>query len=85
MAEDVLSEDEEGIGFLPMIQHDPPEHTRVRSLFAKAFTPKRIADMEDEINELARDLTEELYKKHEAGQPLDLVNDFASPLPVFVM
>lgn len=85
MAEDVLSEDEEGIGFLPMIQHDPPEHTRVRSLFAKAFTPKRIADMEGQINDLARDLTEELYKKHEAGQPLDLVNDFASPLPVFVI
>ena len=73
------------MGFLPLIQHDPPEHTRIRSLFAKAFTPKRIAEMEPAVVEIAKNLMDELHQKIRNGEALDLVDDFASPLPVYVI
>lgn len=79
------STDNGGMGFLPMIQHDPPEHSRVRSLFAKAFTPKRITEMEPAIVEIAKNLMDELHQKVRNGEALDLVDDFASPLPVYVI
>lgn len=85
MAKSVDSEENAGIGFLPMIQNDPPEHGRLRALFAKAFTPKRIATMEPEIYALARELVEDLRNKNRQGEALDLVRDFASPLPVLVI
>lgn len=77
--------DNGGVGFLPLIQHDPPEHTRIRSLFAKAFTPKRIAEMEPAVVEIATNLMDELHQKIRNGEALDLVDDFASPLPVYVI
>ena len=77
--------DNAGVGFLPMIQHDPPEHTRVRSLFAKAFTPKRIAEMEPAVTEIAKNVIKEVHQKIRTGEALDLVEDFASPLPVYVI
>jgi cytochrome P450 family 109 len=78
-------DDNGGMGFLPLIQHDPPEHTRIRSLFAKAFTPKRIAEMEPAVVEIATNLMDELHQKIRNGEALDLVDDFASPLPVYVI
>jgi len=77
--------DNGGMGFLPMIQHDPPEHSRIRSLFAKAFTPKRIAEMEPAVVEIANNLMDELHQKIRNGEALDLVDDFASPMPVYVI
>lgn len=78
-------DDNGGMGFLPLIQHDPPEHTRIRSLFAKAFTPKRIAEMEPAVVEIATNLMDELHQKIRNGEALDLVDDFTSPLPVYVI
>ncbi|MCR9183903.1 MAG: cytochrome P450 [Halieaceae bacterium] len=77
--------DNGGIGFLPMIQNDPPEHTRVRSIFANAFTPKRIAEMEPTVVAIANNLLAEIHEKIRDGRDLDLVDDFASPLPVYVI
>ncbi len=77
--------DNGGMGFLPMIQNDPPEHTRVRSLFSKAFTPKRIAEMEPAVVEIAENLIGAIHQKIRNGEALDLVEDFASPLPVYVI
>ncbi|MEP5764256.1 MAG: cytochrome P450 [Halieaceae bacterium] len=77
--------DNGGMGFLPMIQNDPPEHTRVRSLFSKAFTPKRIAEMKPAVVEIATNLVGKIHQKIRNGEALDLVDDFASPLPVYVI
>ena len=41
-----------------MIMKDPPEHTRLRKLVSRAFTPRRIADLERRIAKLCNDLFE---------------------------
>ena len=69
----------ERIAAMPMIiMMDPPKQTRHRRLVSKAFTPKRIAAMEDVV----RDLTlEYLNPLLEAGGG-DFVRDFAGCVPV---
>ena len=43
------------IGSGQMIFLDPPDHTRLRSLVSRAFTPRRIGALEDRVRELCRD------------------------------
>ncbi|MBK6508343.1 MAG: cytochrome P450 [Haliea sp.] len=57
----------------------------MRLLFTKAFTPKRVSLMEPQINEIAESLMDEIKQKVSSGAELDLVDDFASPLPVIVI
>lgn len=65
-----------------MIELDPPRHTELRSLVKRSFTPRRIAQMEDEI----RSLTQELVAGIGAGaSDVDFVDAFAGPLPVMVI
>jgi cytochrome P450 len=42
-----------------MIFLDPPDHTRLRRLVSKAFTPRRIAELEDSVRQLCAQLLEE--------------------------
>ncbi len=60
---------------------DPPRHTQLRSLVNRAFTRRRIADREETIREIARDLVETFA---DAGGG-DLVEDLAKPLPTIVI
>jgi cytochrome P450 len=64
-----------------MIMMDPPRHTQLRSLVNRAFTRRRIADWEESIRVIARDLVETLA---DAGGG-DLVEDLAKPLPTTVI
>jgi cytochrome P450 len=66
------------MSFLAM---DPPRHTRMRSIVGKSFTPRRVADMEERIRELALGL---LAPALEAGS-FDFVGDFAGRLPMDVI
>ena len=61
---------------------DPPTHTRLRRLVGHAFTPRRIAEMEDRVTAIAYELIEEM---REEGEGVDLVRRFAYPLPVVVI
>ncbi len=54
---------------------DPPKHDRVKGLFQAGFTPKRIADHEDEIREIVVRVLDRL----EGRDACDLVNDVAQP------
>ena len=74
-----------GVGFLPLLQNDPPEHSRIRSIFAKAFTPKRISEMEPALEKIANELMANIERKIKNNEPIDLVDDFASPLPVLAI
>ena len=60
---------------------DPPDHIRIRSLVARAFTPRRVRELGPRIQELT-----ELYLEPalEAGS-FDWIKDFASRLPMDVI
>lgn len=64
-----------------MLLQDPPDHTRVRSLVNKAFTPKVIHALEEHITSIADRLLDDLLKKDSA----DLVSEYAFLLPVTVI
>ena len=55
---------------------DPPKHDRLKALFQRGFTPKRIADYEDAIRSITVDVLERLRGR----QTCDLVADVAQPV-----
>jgi cytochrome P450 len=66
---------------LSMLDRDPPDHTRMRSLVTKVFTPRAVAALEPEVTGLV-DLA--LGRIAEAGR-VDLVEELAFPLPFAVI
>jgi cytochrome P450 len=58
---------------------DPPKHDRLKSLFQRGFTPKRIAEHEDEIRAITVGVLERL-EGPPARETCDLVNDVAQPV-----
>jgi cytochrome P450 len=64
-----------------MIRLDPPDHTRLRRLVSKAFTARRVAELEPRVQEIADRLLDAVLP---AGRA-DLIEDFALPLPVTVI
>lgn len=63
---------------------DPPDHTRIRGLITKAFTPRVIARLREPIVELTKVLVDDAVARAEGGT-IDVVRDLASPLPVIVI
>jgi len=69
---------EETETLLPMLNFlDPPRHDRLRQLVARAFTLRRIGEMEPRVRRLARELLDTFDGRGE----IDLVTSFAEPLP----
>ena len=64
-----------------MPQTEPPEHTRVRGLISKAFTPAIVESTSGRIQALVNRLIDAVAQKGE----IDLVADFAFPLPAIVV
>ena len=64
-----------------MIFQDPPEHTQLRSLVNRAFTPRRVAELEDRIRASCRDL----LAGWAPGETFDYVQSFAAPLPAMAI
>ena len=64
-----------------MIFLDPPEHTALRRLVSKAFTPRRVAELEDEI----RTLCAGLLDIQQGRESFDYVQDFGARLPATVI
>ncbi len=64
-----------------MINVDPPDHTRLRGLVSKAFTPRMIEQLHPRIQQI----TDELLDAVQERGAMDLVNDFAYPLPITVI
>ncbi|WP_053697342.1 cytochrome P450 family protein [Streptomyces sp. NRRL F-5755] len=65
-----------------MLATDPPDHTRLRRLAVKAFTPAAVARLEPRVAEIADGL---LDRMADGGGSADLVEDFAVPLPIEVI
>jgi len=64
-----------------MLFRDPPDHTRLRALVSKAFTPRMIETMRDHIQEIVDRL---LDRVQDTGR-MDVMEDLAYPLPVTVI
>ncbi|TMC99430.1 MAG: cytochrome P450 [Chloroflexi bacterium] len=64
-----------------MLTVDPPDHTRLRGLVSKAFTPRIIEQLRPRIQQIA----DELLEAVQAQGRMDLIADFAFPLPITVI
>ncbi|CAM6002443.1 unnamed protein product [Sphagnum balticum] len=64
-----------------MLNENPPEHTQLRSLVNKAFSPRMVQQMKQHIQDIANDLTD----KHKAAGKMEFIADFAFLLPITVI
>ncbi len=64
-----------------LLEIDPPDHTRLRALVHKAFTPRMVENLRPRIHQIAADLLDEMGD-HGAA---DLIGAFAFPLPITVI
>jgi cytochrome P450 len=64
-----------------IIELDPPLHDRIRGLVTRAFTPRRIAELEPRVESISSELIDELAPRGRA----DIVEAFAWPLPLRVL
>ena len=61
-----------------LTDQDPPDHTRLRRLVAKAFTTRRVEQLRGRAERITGELIDEMVK---AGPPADLAQALAIPLP----
>ncbi|WP_419717211.1 cytochrome P450 [Gordonia malaquae] len=64
-----------------LINHDPPEHTRLRKIVSRAFTPKAVHALEEKLDDAAREI---VRKAAEAGSG-DFVEQVAVDLPLLAI
>jgi cytochrome P450 len=64
-----------------MLFNDPPKHTVLRKLVNRAFTPRRVRELEDGIRVLCKQLLDDLAARGEG----ELVEDFAARVPMTVI
>lgn len=68
-----------------MVFRDPPDHTRLRRLFNKAFTPTSVANLRPNIEEIVSHLIDGMQARARRGEVVDYIADFAYPLPASVI
>ncbi|MBT2390457.1 cytochrome P450 [Streptomyces sp. ISL-1] len=64
-----------------LLNMDPPDHTRIRRLVSRAFTPRRIAQLREPIRKTADQLLDAIAPHGRA----DLIASYAAPLPITVI
>lgn len=67
--------------FQNMLTVDPPDHSRLRRLVSKAFTPRMIEQLRPRIQQIADELLDAVQ---EQGS-MDVITEFAYPLPITVI
>ncbi len=65
---------------LVLLNDDPPRHTRFRKLVNKAFTPRRIRELEPWLQTVVNELLEEVR-----GGEMEVVQNYTMPLPVMAI
>jgi cytochrome P450 len=68
-----------------MVFKDAPEHTRLRRLVFKAFTPRMIESMRGEVVAVADGLLTDVEREIAEGKQIDLLRSYAYPLPAIVI
>ncbi|MFD4440468.1 cytochrome P450 [Nocardia sp. NPDC058519] len=69
------------MGGLSMLDQDPPDHTRLRRLVSKAFTPRSIESLQPRVEELV----EEALARIAAAGTADVIAELAFPLPFTII
>ncbi|GAB2960399.1 cytochrome P450 [Amycolatopsis acidiphila] len=64
---------------------DPPEHTRLRKLVQKSFSPEVVRRLEDQVDAACDGLADRLHGDLNTGEPIDFMEVFARPLPAYVI
>jgi cytochrome P450 len=64
-----------------ILKMDPPKHTKMRNLINKAFTPKAINELTQRIQDVTTFLLDQVKEKG----TMDMIHDFAGPLPVIII
>ncbi|MEV0428994.1 cytochrome P450 [Micromonospora sp. NPDC050495] len=64
---------------------NPPDHTRMRGVFAKTFTPRRLGALEPVIERVVAEHLDRMAEAGAGGTEVDFVADFAYPVPARVM
>ncbi len=67
-----------------MLSQDPPDHTRLRQLVSRAFAPPRMEALRPRVQAITDELLDGL-ERQVAAEPIDLVANFAFPLPIIVI
>ena len=78
---DEMPEPQRELQRMMMLNQDPPEHTRRRSLVNRGFTPRAIGKLEEHIRDICHQLVDEVKAKPE----VDFVRDISAPLPLYVI
>lgn len=68
-----------------MLELEPPEHTRLRGLVSRAFSPRRIAAMREAIVAACDALIDPMVERLADGEDVDAIADLAELLPVAVI
>lgn len=66
-----------------LLNLDPPDHTRLRALVQRAFTPRMVQNLVPRIQQVADTLLDNMA--HQDDGPLDLLAHYAFPLPITVI
>lgn len=72
----------EATGVHALLNTDPPDHTRLRRMMLKAFTPRRAGQLRPRTKEIAAGLLDEMVTR---GDIVDLLDGYARPLPITVI
>ena len=76
-----VSNDEFAVINRHLLDLDPPDHTRLRALVHKGFTPRMIENLRGRIQEIADNLLDTVASEHE----IDLLEVYGFPLPITVI
>ena len=68
-----------------ILDSEPPKHTRLRSLVAKAFNRQKIEGMRPAVSRITDQLLTKIDEKVKSGENFDLIADYAEPLPVKII
>ena len=68
-----------------ILDSEPPKHTRLRSLVAKAFNRNKIEGMRPAVERITQQLLDAIDAKVNSGESFDLIADYAEPLPVKII
>ncbi len=68
-----------------ILDSEPPKHTRLRSLVAKAFNRNKIEGMRPAVERITHQLLDVIDEKVKSGMTFDLIADYAEPLPVKII